>query len=72
MASALRGPRAVVLATVVSTLTLLLALVGAGRAAAPTGPYVSLGDSYTSAPLVPVPTGNPLGCGRSTKTIPPT
>jgi lysophospholipase L1-like esterase len=38
-----------------------------GRAA---GPYVSLGDSYTSAPLVPVPTGNPIGCGRSTNNYP--
>jgi lysophospholipase L1-like esterase len=41
---------------------------GAARAA--TGPYVSLGDSYTSAPLVPVPTGNPIGCGRSTNNYP--
>ena len=38
-----------------------------GRAA---GPFVSLGDSYTSAPLVPVPTGNPIGCGRSTNNYP--
>jgi lysophospholipase L1-like esterase len=41
-----------------------------GLAAAATGPYVSLGDSYTSAPLVPVPTGNPIGCGRSTNNYP--
>jgi lysophospholipase L1-like esterase len=34
------------------------------------GPYVSLGDSYTSAPLVPFPTGNPIGCGRSTNNYP--
>jgi hypothetical protein len=40
------------------------------RVAAPTGPYVSLGDSYTSAPLVPIPTGNPIGCGRSTNNYP--
>ena len=39
-------------------------------AAAATGPYVSLGDSYTSAPLVPWPTGNPIGCGRSTNNYP--
>src|SRR5947207_1198777 len=39
-------------------------------ARAATGPYVSLGDSYTSAPLVPVPTGNPIGCGRSTNNYP--
>jgi lysophospholipase L1-like esterase len=39
-------------------------------ASAATGPYVSLGDSYTSAPLVPVPTGDPIGCGRSTNNYP--
>jgi hypothetical protein len=44
-----------------------LALPAIGSAA---GPYVSLGDSYTSAPLVPVPTGNPIGCGRSTNNYP--
>lgn len=43
---------------------------GVAAAAAPTGPYVSLGDSYTSAPLVPTPTGNPIGCGRSTNNYP--
>lgn len=32
--------------------------------------YVSLGDSYTSAPLVPLPTGNPIDCGRSTNNYP--
>jgi hypothetical protein len=37
---------------------------------AATGPYVALGDSYTSAPLVPFPTGNPPGCGRSTNNYP--
>jgi lysophospholipase L1-like esterase len=46
----------------------LLALPAAGAAA--TGPYVSLGDSYTSAPLVPEPTGNPILCGRSTNNYP--
>jgi hypothetical protein len=45
-----------------------LAVPATGRAAS--GPYVSLGDSYTSAPLVPVPTGNPIGCGRSTNNYP--
>jgi hypothetical protein len=39
---------------------------GAAAAAATTGPYVLLGDSYTAAPLVPSPTGNPILCGRST------
>jgi lysophospholipase L1-like esterase len=44
------------------------AIPAVGRAAA--GPYVSLGDSYTSAPLVLTPTGNPIGCGRSTHNYP--
>lgn len=43
---------------------------GASAAQAATGPYVSLGDSYTAAPLVPTPTGNPLLCGRSTHNYP--
>ncbi len=47
-----------------------LALTGAAGAQAATGPYVSLGDSYTAAPLVPTPTGNPLACGRSTHNYP--
>ena len=49
-------------------------LVTAGLAtaapAAAAGPYVSLGDSYTAAPLVPSPTGNPILCGRSTNNYP--
>jgi lysophospholipase L1-like esterase len=48
----------------------LLLVTGAASAAAATGPYVSLGDSYTSAPLVPSPTGNPILCGRSTNNYP--
>ncbi len=49
---------------------LLLLLLAPAMARATTGPYVSLGDSYTSAPFVPVPTGNPIGCGRSTNNHP--
>jgi lysophospholipase L1-like esterase len=45
-----------------------LAFSAAGAAAI--GPYVSLGDSYTAAPLVPLPTGNPSLCGRSTNNYP--
>jgi lysophospholipase L1-like esterase len=45
-------------------------LAGPALARAATGRYVSLGDSYTSAPLVPFPTGNPIGCGRSTSNYP--
>lgn len=50
--------------------TTLLLLIGAASAAAATGPYVSLGDSYTAGPLVPSPTGNPILCGRSTNNYP--
>jgi lysophospholipase L1-like esterase len=51
-------------------LSLVAAVMVPAAAGAATGPYVSLGDSYTSAPLVPLPTGNPIGCGRSTNNYP--
>lgn len=72
MPSALRSPhaRALIVAMLGCAVWLILALSAPARAAAPTGPYVSLGDSYTSAPLVPLPTGNPPGCGRSTNNYP--
>lgn len=63
------------LATLVTT-ALAGAAVAAGAGAptaaaqGATGPYVSLGDSYTAAPLVPAPTGNPILCGRSTNNYP--
>jgi lysophospholipase L1-like esterase len=50
--------------------TAVLVTIGTATAAATTGPYVSLGDSYTAAPLVPSPTGNPILCGRSTNNYP--
>ncbi len=53
-----------------AAVVLVVSAVCAGAAVAATGPYVSLGDSYTSAPLVPIPTGNPIGCGRSTHNYP--
>jgi hypothetical protein len=40
------------------------------RGAAGPPHYVSLGDSYTAAPLVPAPTGSPAGCLRSTHSYP--
>jgi lysophospholipase L1-like esterase len=49
---------------------LIMAVLGATAAQAAIGPYVSLGDSYTAAPLVPNPTGNPILCGRSTNNYP--
>jgi lysophospholipase L1-like esterase len=51
-------------------LVIATALIAAAPAVASTGPYVALGDSYTSAPLVPFPTGNPILCGRSTNNYP--
>jgi lysophospholipase L1-like esterase len=42
----------------------------AGALAADPGPYVALGDSYTAAPLVLNPAGNPIGCGRSSHNYP--
>jgi lysophospholipase L1-like esterase len=46
----------------------IMALPATSNAAG--GVYASLGDSYTSAPLVPVPTGTPIDCGRSTNNYP--
>jgi lysophospholipase L1-like esterase len=53
-----------------AAVALLIAMLAAAAADAATGPYVSLGDSYTAAPLVPNPTGNPILCGRSTNNYP--
>jgi lysophospholipase L1-like esterase len=47
----------------------LLALTG-GAAHAAGGVYVALGDSYTSAPLVPNQHGEPIDCGRSDHNYP--
>ncbi len=49
----------------------LLATMLSAAASASTGPsYVSLGDSYTSGPLIPDQTGTPAGCLRSTHDYP--
>ncbi|MDL5155408.1 SGNH/GDSL hydrolase family protein [Actinomycetospora termitidis] len=52
-----------------------LVLAGGGVASAqeggpPTGPYVALGDSYTSAPLTGTNAGSPIGCLRSVTNYP--
>ena len=52
------------------TLALLLCALGAGAAYAAGGVYVALGDSYTSAPLVPNQHGQPIDCGRSDHNYP--
>lgn len=36
----------------------------------PKGPYVALGDSYTSGPKIPPQTGTPIGCDRSGRNYP--
>ena len=53
-------------------LTLCLVLLGlaGGSAQAAGGVYVALGDSYTSAPLVPNQHGDPIDCGRSDHNYP--
>jgi lysophospholipase L1-like esterase len=55
---------------IAAVLAASFATIASGAAQAATGPYVALGDSYTSAPLVPIPTGNPVLCGRSTSNYP--
>jgi lysophospholipase L1-like esterase len=57
------------LAVVACAVAAALALPAAARAADP-GPYIALGDSVTSAPLVPNQTGQPLGCARSDHNYP--
>ena len=51
------------------TLALTLCAVAASAAQA-AGVYVALGDSYTSAPLVPNQHGEPIDCGRSDHNYP--
>lgn len=43
---------------------------GTSAAAEQPGEYVALGDSYTAGPVIPVQTGPPLGCLRSTNNYP--
>ena len=51
-------------------LVCLVAAIGAAEAQAAGGVYVALGDSYTSAPLVPNQYGEPIDCGRSDHNYP--
>jgi lysophospholipase L1-like esterase len=51
------------------TLAVLACALSAGAAQA-AGVYVALGDSYTSAPLVPNQHGDPIDCGRSDHNYP--
>ncbi len=70
MATATAAATTATAAATTATATATTATAAATTAAATTGPYVSLGDSYTAAPLVPSPTGNPILCGRSTNNYP--
>jgi hypothetical protein len=74
---ALRGRVSRACAAVAGGSLLVVALSGTAgaRVFAPPGAagpphYVSLGDSYTAAPLVPAQTGSPAGCLRSTHSYP--
>jgi lysophospholipase L1-like esterase len=58
------------LGVIAAVLAVLIAAAVPVAAQAASGPYVSLGDSYTAGPLVPNPTGNPILCGRSTNNYP--
>jgi lysophospholipase L1-like esterase len=55
-----RHPRAAA-----ALIAVVAALALPAAADADPGPYVALGDSYTSGPLVPNLVGQPIGCGRS-------
>jgi lysophospholipase L1-like esterase len=63
-------PKPTRLAAPLGAAIVAIVLLGATPAIAATGPYVSLGDSYTAGPLVPTATGNPILCGRSTNNYP--
>lgn len=52
------------------TLAVALCALTASAAYAAGGVYVALGDSYTSAPLVPNQHGEPIDCGRSDHNYP--
>jgi len=57
---------------VVPLIAMVVALVVPGTAAARRAPqsYVSLGDSYTAGPIIPVQQTDPLGCLRSDHNYP--
>jgi lysophospholipase L1-like esterase len=60
--------RSGLLALLLAAVTLAVAVPGTAQAAPPTGRYVALGDSFTSAPLVP--TQVDLNCVRSNRNYP--
>jgi lysophospholipase L1-like esterase len=62
--------RVVKLALSLTLAVALCALAATSAAYAAGGVYVALGDSYTSAPLVPNQHGEPIDCGRSDHNYP--
>jgi lysophospholipase L1-like esterase len=66
-----RRRRALWAAPVLLAAVVLPAAAGSATAA-PSGAedYVALGDSYAAGPLIPVQTGTPAGCQRSTRNYP--
>ncbi|WP_300017815.1 SGNH/GDSL hydrolase family protein [Pseudonocardia sp.] len=57
-------------ATVMALGLVLATPAGAAPAEAQLGSYVALGDSYAAGPLIPLQTGLPPGCLRSTRNYP--
>lgn len=64
----LRSVAAPFTVVVAALAALLISATPAG--ATGSGRYVALGDSYAAAPLVPLQTGQPLGCLRSNRNYP--
>lgn len=62
--------RAAVAVAAALTAGVLVAAPAAAQEPAPVGRYVAMGDSYTAGPLVPIQTGKPVGCLRSTNNYP--
>lgn len=65
-------PGLFVSATVLALGTVVATPAGAADATDPAvfTSYVALGDSYAAGPLIPLPTGQPAGCLRSTRNYP--
>jgi lysophospholipase L1-like esterase len=55
---------------VFAVLVSALAVVSSRATGAAPNTYVALGDSYTSAPFIAAPAGQPLDCGRSDRNYP--
>jgi lysophospholipase L1-like esterase len=65
-----RAPLRAVALTFGLIICAIWATAALGQTQPPVGVYVALGDSYTAGPLIPLPKGNPIDCGRSTRNYP--